>query len=497
MKIKQLFVMRRTPNRLLFVAAVGLCLLLAMLPDTRYIVRGQGSHLGFYGQTAFDPWQKGQREKNIQEASKHPDDFQMQFAAALQHLEKPAPDYMSISRKSAERLWTLRTRFPNEPALYAAMIRYLTGSGVRTGREAEQDLLVTPTVRAESAAVRAKLARKKQAVPDSDRDRAYLNKWYAEAADQGALLDPQNGFFPMMQAVTFFATNKDADGLAALRSAAQKSHWNDYASEEARASDKLIQATHGETGMLARTSRYAAILYPHLAQYRATARVATALAVRKELAGDVDGGMAIRRDVARCGALMRAESSSYLGSLVGMAITQVAMTRPGGTELSESPEKAQGNDKARLQLERFLTYSNQIGRSDDAAFFQAEGIARDNARAVHRAAEVDYVFSIPRLTRMMALWSGGSALLSNAIMVLVLGGIAFGLARTLRIRTGERLHPAVRWGLAAVVVPIPFAFLGLFCGIEEGPLYGFATVFSAVTVFVLFVLLRGKQRGRT
>jgi hypothetical protein len=460
MKLKNLLTVRWTPSRLFFAAAACLCLLLAILPSCGWLVRAQNT-LVFPVPGHMSRWQ----ERNFAEAAKHPGDFQMQFVAVLASPEEAMPDGTPNNRGRAERLWELRTRFPNEPAIHAAVIRYLTGSGVRTGRDAEQDLLLPPAVRSANAD-RARQARSTPAPAISD-----AVGWYTDVAKEGEKLDPQNGFFPMMQAVTFFATNQDAEGLAALNRAAEKNRWNDYTSEEAWAGDKLTQAVHGETGTIAKTSRHAGILFPHLAQYRATARVATALAVRRELAGDLDAGWAIRRNVARCGALMRSEASSYIGSLVGMAITQVAMSRPGGRELPDGLEKAEGDERARLRTEQFVAYARNIGRSDEAAFFQAESV-------------------------VMAQWAAGSSLISNALLVLVLGGIAFGLARTARIRSGQPLHPEIRWGFAAVTAPIPFAVLGTVYLGSEGVLVGYSAAFLSVSGAAIAVLCRGSEVRR-
>jgi hypothetical protein len=471
MKLKQVLTVRWTPDRLLFAAAACIYLLLALLPATRWLVRRQ-SMPGFYKNMGGDQW----HQQNLAEAAKHPDDFQMQFAAAIQHPEAPMPDGSFNSRARAQRVWALRTQFPNEPAVYAAAVRYCTQAGVRTGRDADQDVLLTPTARAVSAATRSKLPEKPLVPGMSD-----MTDLYAEAAVEGERLDPQNGFFPMMQAVTFFAANRDTEGLAALERAARKPRWNDYASEEAWSGDKLTQAAHGETGTIATASRHAAILFPHLAQFHATARVAIALAVRKELAGDRDGGWSIRSNVARCGAVIWSDASSYIGSLVGMAITQAAMSRPGGEELPDRQGKSKDDEQGRLQAERFLAYANNIGRSDDTAFFQAERVAREEARGLYREVEEKTLFSMPRLTEMMALWAGGSALVCNALVVLVMGGVAFGLAQMPRIRLGQPLHPAIRWGLAALAASIPFAAIGHYYLNGEGLIVGYVAACLSVT----------------
>jgi hypothetical protein len=193
---------------------------------------------------------------------------------------------------------------------------------------------------------------------------------------------------------------------------------------------------------------------------------------------------------------MRSESPSYIGAIMGMSITQVAMSRPGGAVAPESRNSVNVHDTARLRTERFIAYADSIGRTDDAAFFQAEGIAREDAKALHRVVEEKSVFSVSRLTKMMALWSGGSALVSNALVVLVLGAIAYGLAQTPRLRSGQPLHPAIRWALAAVTVPIPFAVVGLgFLG-GEGILVGYSAAFLSVSGAALAGLLLGKERRR-
>ena len=274
-------------------------------------------------------------------------------------------------------------------------------------------------------------------------------------------------------------------------------HWNDYVSTEAFAGDALIGAAHGETGTLAQIERYASILFPHMAELRAVSRVATGLAVRKELAGDLNGGWAVRNDVAHVGAVMRADSSTYIGSLVGVAISQVAMSRPGGEELPEPlVASMRANEREQWCSVHFLAYAKKIGRGDDAAFFVAQKADRDEIQAIYNGAEKSSLFSMRRLSSIVGLWCVGSALVANAAVVLLFGGIAFGLSRTPRLRAAQTLHPGIRWAFAVLAVPIPCAIIGQSYGDTDTALAGLMTGLITTAIGAVFVLGRGTEGRR-
>ena len=184
MKFKTLLAARWTPKRVLFAVASCTYLLLATLPVSRWLVRWQSTP-GFPGITASGHW----REQNLPEAAKHPDEFALQFAATLQAKDNGKHD---IGR----RFWALRNRFPKEPSLYAAVLRYLTLQEIHTGRVEEQDVLSSRLARAKNAGERAKH-------PTGNKDPESAELLLA-SAQAGERIDPQNAFFPMMESMALF-----------------------------------------------------------------------------------------------------------------------------------------------------------------------------------------------------------------------------------------------------------------------------------------------------
>jgi hypothetical protein len=484
---KQLLTLHWTPKRLLFLAAACTYLLLALLPASQWLIRYQ-SKPGFYAESEpglfaclgrpdddnpIPPDLVAQRQvklwrqQNLTEAAKYPNDYRLQFAAALQSNPAQRIGDNTDSRDKAKRLWQLRTRFPNEPSLYASVLRCLTRAGVNTGRDPEQETLPEHGV----------------AVPED-------KVWFAEVAAAGETLDPHNAYFPMMRAVTYFAAHQDAEGLAALHRASQKIIWDDYWTEEIEAVEVLRESTHGETGTLARFLHRNEIGYPQLNGCRAATNIAISLAVRKELAGDTGGGWKIRRDVLHCGAQMRNQSHSLTGSWVGTRITENAMSRPGGEEV---PKSVTWKKEAQWKENHFRAYANTIGQAKEGAIFLSERAAVQEIREISRSSQ-DHTVS--QLSVLTALWAAGPALISLVVVVLVLGGMAFGLAQTSPIQAGLPLPSAARWGVLVLVMPLPLAVATLFFINDEGTLIGYAMGFLVSVAIAVGRLYRGSDRRR-
>jgi hypothetical protein len=440
---------------------VGVLLALLIWPSTSWLVR---SHLRLAVPTAgrVSPWVTAthvnaynhRMDRYRETAERNPDDFTLQYGAAVgvdPHVEK----FAGVVR--VERLRNLSRRFPERPALLAAILRHETMYDVRLARD-EVYWLDGET--------------KPNHTPShSSRNLEDVLAAYDRDAAEGERLDPDNGYFPLMRSIGLFVAHRDQEGLAAVERAASKPKWIEYYGEEVEAEERLQDATYGRTGVLPRLAIAWSILFPHYAQLRSTSRLATALAARREMAGDIEGGAAIRRSVIRCGSLMRKGSSSLIGSLVGMAVTQLALTRPGGSPvIREEPggyaARGRGNfigqfsghiakrDRGRWH-DQFIAYFSKHGQEELVAEVEREVAAGLQAREVIKTLDRSTLDTGPQ--RLALYWIAAQVLVSDALLMLLLGGLATLLSRHRSIRTGAGWARGAHWSWAPGVL-----FGGLF-----------------------------------
>src|SRR5205823_4056767 len=123
--------------------------------------------------------------------------------------------------------------------------------------------------------------------------RSALEAFDRDAA-AGERLDPDNAFFPFMRSVGLFAEHRDDEALAAIQRAGAKPRFRDYATDQVEGEWELMRASSGNRSAMQRAAMAAALLFPHYAQLRAAARVATYRAIESERQGRPNEGIAVR-----------------------------------------------------------------------------------------------------------------------------------------------------------------------------------------------------------
>jgi hypothetical protein len=366
----------------LAVVATVSTLTLLLLPATRWMVLDEmGVPLLLDNEAAersfaigIDPATRTGRAE-VDYARAHPLDYESQLALAV-GLGAAAESYDFAP--AWRRLAALVPRFPNEPSLYAAILRGMVSSDIRTGR-LEEEALFSPKKPAGRG-------------PKYRNDPALLAQFDSFAA-AGERLDPSNGFFPMLRASALYAAQREDEATAAEKRGVACSDWNDYRSVEKRALHRLRTAATGRAPAYCRTLE--AIL-PTDGSYRAiggvvrlmlAAYVDTEYSVEhvRHRSAQVDSHrpwpvgpederalmraveIALRRRMAETGVRMRDGSSDMLGALTGAAIVEQAALRPGGAlqpkdKTATSSEMAIAHREA--QLLAFLVRGGNHGTAD-------------------------------------------------------------------------------------------------------------------------------------
>lgn len=363
-------------------------------------------------------------------AARLPDDFQVQFAAAV---AMPPTDGSVPPALKVQRLRAMVGRFPGRPTLYAAILRFATQQQIRAERDEERVLTGEPQQRSQRVATSIHNTPEQLAAFDRD-------------AAAGERLDPNNAYFPMMRAVGLFAAHRDTEALAAIERAAQKSDWTEYYADEVEAEWKLQEEMFGTVSALPRMATAAGLLLPQYNQLRTASRVAIVAAVEAELAGHTEAGLRIRTAVRRCGSLMRVQSVCVLGALVGNGIVQTALARPGGAPPIPRTSGMSDTQVREQHARDYDAYVQRIGHPEERAAADAETAAGVQAREIAKFASHSPAFDDP--WKLVLFWVAAVLLLSSALWMLALGGGATLLTRHRRIKTGLGLPPSLRAGVA-------------------------------------------------
>jgi len=410
--------------------ALGVLLALVIAPQTRWLVRPQ---------LALGLTDDAQSQRRF--VRDHPDDYSVQLAALPSG--PPSPSQTSSVDQSADQLQHARglvPRFSENPSLRANLLRYAAPE------------LHLPRAESSSNLLSGKPDTPHPLRRDAPPTPAQLAAFDADAA-AGEKLDPDNAYFPLMRAVGLFAAHRDADGLAAVTRASTKTAWREYYADEVEGSWRILDGVDGRREAVTSMVAWERLLFPHYQSLRDVALLVTAKAVQREKAGRPEEGLALRRSLARCGDLMRAESDSYIGSLVGIAIITNSQLRPGGAApihpepgTSSSPDI---NDRlAQNRLNAYCDYVARLGHPEAAREARAQAEAAEQVHHITLAiAKFGFGSSFQDVTRLTALLVISWALVADVVLLLLLGLAAVVLGRLLRTRARRPLPAGAAVGI--------------------------------------------------
>ena len=358
-----------------------------------------------------------------------PTDYRLQLAYAI----------MAASQNSqAQSLRILARRFPDRPGLYAHILRYDTLQTISLRHKeprppAPQNLPVK--------------------LPPPTPPSAQALAAFDVAAVQGARLDPQNAYFPFIRSVGLFAANRDREAVESIKLASAKATWDDYASEEMRATLHLYDGVWGRTSFLNRVAAPAATLFPHYASLRAATRVAVDLAGKAERTHRAREGIEIRHAIMRIASIMRPQSSTNIGSLVAVALARVAASRIENAPRVEKPPTISADRWNRQQFGKYLEFLKRHGFRDPAEWTAREYEAGNSVRQIAQQGLGRSVMGGAGMSGAVLLWSAGMILFANALWMWLIGGIL-----TLLVQGGASRRSIVFISLVGFLLLIPVAF---------------------------------------
>ena len=356
----------------------------------------------------------------------HPRDYQVQLGGQTDYQKQTSVQYARA----------LVLRFPDNPSLRANILRYAMQGEIHLARP-EENLLSSLAVPAVS----------QEGGHNAPADLAAFD---ADAA-AGEHLDPDNAYFPFMRAVGLFAAQRDDEGLAAVKRAGSKHKWREYSDDEVEGRWRISEAVYGGHEGISRMAVAASLLFPHYQGLRAAARLVTVKAVLAEQDGRPEEGLALRLALARSGDLMRAQSTSLIGSLVGIALSAISRSRPGGIPAATRPTDVPAPQWAQERLDAYCEYVTHLGHPEAAREARTQEAA--GAQVRHLTVD-DSVFGsrLPDLARLGVCLAAGWVLAANMLLLLLLSGLALGLSRLDPLRDRVAPSPAVSLGVGLAVL---------------------------------------------
>jgi hypothetical protein len=436
------------------VVALSVVLTLCAMPLTGWLIRSQlmvAFGAGLAASMKMSPM--GTPQGNVAAAAtRYPNDFPVQLGAAVM-APTPTNAQPGSDERSSLNVWNalrkLVPRFGGQPALYAILLDYLPANEI-----------IVPTSPEEITAFNEQVKTSNKSVQVTNKVTLQECLDYSAAGEKA---DPDNMYFPLLRSHLLQAAGRPDDALKAILLAGTKKNYNDYYSVENDAKWAAIKAANGETGAISHTAVCASTLFISMARLRALSRFGIAHAITLEQKGNLQEGMALRLSLLHIGQTMETSGGTYIRNLVGAAIGGIAMSRPGGApkldiKSVQRPGESTETANQRLKVERqkqFNAYMERHGHPEAAQTAKELDAWRDEATKDFNAVMKQEPMGLSlRGFGAYIIWLGASLLaLLSVLWTVLFGGMSFALARTGTVRRGERMPPAVGWGMALMFLP--------------------------------------------
>ena len=310
---------------------------------------------------------------------------------------------------------------------------------------------------------------------------------------RGEKLDPENAFWPLMMSSVHLAAHEDTQAFAALSRAVSKPVWREYVQDEVAMHRMYAEFNFGEQGYLGELVRQTSILFPHYAQLRGLSRALVGQAILLEKEGRPQDALTIRMALRRVSLKMSLQSTSDIGSLVGIAMHSISTGRINGIPPIKAKSGKDGTTDASRKaatlgnMHRYRDHARTIGQAGEAtAAMRDFDKLSDYRERMMLGTESDWEKLYGNVQQTLVGAGGVLAASMNIVWLMLLGIMASVVIRFSPLGRGGRLAPGpaaaiigattvLIWSVSAYVVTVfvnPQAFQntwGIFSGFQVEP----------------------------
>lgn len=383
-----------------------------------------------------------------------------------------------------ERMSDLSRDNPTDLGILALAVRKGTQGSFRIDRP-ELENIASPPIDSKGVALQVTPLRQ-VTHPDA------IARMRADCA-RGEKLDPENAFWPLIMTAVHLAAHEDAQAFASLSRASKKPVWREYVQDEVAMHRAYADFRYGEQGYLGELARQTSIKFPHYAQLRGLSRALVGQAILLEQAGRAQDALTIRMALRRVSLKISLQSTSDIGSLVGIAMHSISTSRVNGIP----PLKAKsGKDGTTEESRKAATLGNMYRYRDHARAVGQPGEATavmtdfkrltDDRERLTWGTESDWEILYKKIQSSLVGAGGVLAAVMNVGWIMLLGMLASVVIRFSPLGRGGRLAPAAAgaiigattvllWSVSAYVVTVivnPQSFItawGIFTGFQGDP----------------------------
>jgi len=188
----------------------------------------------------------------------------------------------------------------------------------------------------------------------------------AQIAARAERRDPDNSFWPWMEAALRFSLRQKARGGAAMERAGRAPRFDDYVQSTLQARLALWGKHDNPTGEQ-KISTWAGILYPHLSAMRGASTAAAIEAADARSQGDNLRAIEIDSALLRANQVLRRDSFVVIGDLVAEANGFSVVNKLFDEGTKNTPSNLEQQEKRTVALrEQWIRFARANGRSDVA-----------------------------------------------------------------------------------------------------------------------------------
>lgn len=389
-------------------------------------------------------------------------DYKAQLASAINQ------SYNSTSFKPGPLLSVIKQN-PENPSGYANFLRCASVVFITTNRE-ESYLLEYDNV-PKDALIRHNIS-------------IDLLKLMNSVSQKGEQIDPDNAYFPFMRAAVFFTNHQDKDAVTELLKASKKSVWRDYSADQVTGQWKINSTGIGNTSALNLMLAEGSVNYSHYTLLRDAAHVAVYDAMMLEKSGNAKEGIKIREALLQISGIIRTQSNTNIGVLIGVTCGSIAIKRPGGMSQHQASKDELNNKDITQRLNdytQFLTKSGETklvpSMTDEiTAGLQTKDTIINKLSTYSPMAEA---------SEFLQLWVFGLMILLASIIMFLYAGIA---QISLPLMSGKLTIPMVFSTLYGALAPVLFVLLSS-AGLKGTLTAGLTIVTLVIALYVALLLI--------